>query len=293
MKLLRPALPSMITIRTETKTDDDWVMADETQLHQVLFNLGTNAAHAMYDGYGTVELIIDTVVVGDDPEATPHPELGAGRYVRLSFSDSGRGMQADELKRAFDPFFTTKSVGEGVGMGLAVVHGIVRAHGGAVTASSGDGKGSTFCIYLPRVEPATLVEPVTTEVTLPRGDERVLLVDDETLIADMGRQLLESLGYDVTVRTDSRSALATFRAAPDRFDLAILDQVMPRMTGSDLARELLTLRPNLPIIIWTAFGRGFDESDARKMGISRFLTKSTRLEDYARAVRQTLDAPAA
>jgi len=289
LKLLRPVLPSSIEIRTWLECDEDIVHADETQMHQVLVNLCTNAADAMAGGAGKLGLKLDTVDVVYDSDSSL-PELMPGRYVRLSVRDTGAGIAPEHLKKIFEPFFTTKEVGRGTGMGLAVVHGIVKKHGGAIRARNRTGKGAMFQVYLPRAAVAKSdVKP--PDPVMPRGSERVFLVDDDKVVADVGKELLESFGYTVTVFTGSPEALDAFRRDPDAYDLAILDQVMPHMSGVELARELRALRPELPIMICTGYAEEDTMELARGIGVRRILSKSIGLREYACAVRAVLDEP--
>ena len=215
-------------------------------------NLCTNAAHAM-DDKGILEVRLSPVDLSESDLADQSiVDLKPGPYLRLTVSDTGCGMDASTMERIFDPYFTTKEVGKGSGLGLAVVNGIVKRHEGAITVRSEPGKGTTFSVYIPRVD----VQSETTmqvDDPLPRGSERILLVDDEPAVMEMGTRLLEHLGYKVTSQTDSVSALEVFRSSPDEFDLIITDYTMPKLTGLDFAREVLRIRPDIPILLCTGF----------------------------------------
>ncbi len=285
IKFLRASLPTSITIRHEIMSAS-LVMADPTQIHQVLMNLCTNASHAMGDSGGvlTVELK-DLDRVPDLPAG--HPELRAGPYIELTVSDTGHGIPAHLIERIFDPFFTTKEKGKGTGMGLAVVHGIIGSCGGAITLSSEPGKGTTFNIYLPAVKRDSA--PVSiSEAPLETGTERILLVDDETALVKIGKQMLESLNYRVTTRTSSIEALELFKARADHFDLVISDMTMPNMTGDKLAREMMRIRPEIPVILCTGYSTHINQEQAMAMGIRAFVSKPILRRDIARVIRKVL-----
>jgi CheY-like chemotaxis protein len=203
-----------------------------------------------------------------------HPELKPGAYLELTVSDSGHGMPAHILDRIFDPFFTTKEKGEGTGMGLAVVHGIAGSHGGTVTASSEPNKGSTFKVYLPAVE-RQLETQVQTDEPIATGTERILFVDDEPALTNIGKQILESLGYEVTARTSSIEALELFKAKPNGFDLVITDMTMPNLAGDELAKEMIHIRPETPVILCTGYSARINQQQAKAMGIRAFISKIT------------------
>jgi CheY-like chemotaxis protein len=229
----------------------------------------------------------------DDVEVDPaiaatHPDLTPGAYVRVTVRDTGPGMRPEVLARLFEPYFTTKALGEGSGMGLAVVHGIVASHGGAVTVQSAPGQGATFTVYLPRLAQDVAVPPVLAQGPLPRGHERILLVDDEASVAEMGQRLLTRLGYAVVAYTSSRAALDAFRAAPHRFDLLITDHTMPEMTGEALARAVRQIRPELPLILCTGFSETMTAEHARVLGIDAYLMKPWELRVLAQTLRWVL-----
>jgi len=287
LKLLRASLPTTIDIRQDIKSQSGLISGDPTGIHQVLMNLSTNAGHAMREKGGVLEVrLVDEDL--DAGAASVHPDLKPGPYLTLTVSDTGCGMDPEVMERIFDPYFTTKEVGEGTGMGLAVVHGIVESHGGAVAVDSTPGKGATFQVFFPRikteeVEEAGIVEP------LPTGRERVLFVDDEKALVDIGKQILERLGYEVVARTSSIEALEAFKAQPHRFDLVITDQTMPNMTGEDLAKELMRIRPDIPVILCTGYSHMISEDKAKAMGIRAFIMKPILRHDIAQTIRRVLD----
>jgi signal transduction histidine kinase/CheY-like chemotaxis protein len=290
LKLLRASLPTTIEIRQDIQSDST-VLADPTQIHQVLMNLCTNAGYAMQETGGTLEVSLTNVEL-DSHFTGRHSDMAPGPHLRLTVSDTGHGMTPDVLERIFDPFFTTKGPGEGTGMGLSVVHGIVKSFGGTITVYSEPGKGSTFHVYLPIAE--DLKDEGETEVIepLPTGNERILLIDDEQPLVDIGKQMLERLGYEVITRTSSIEALELFRAQPDRFDLVITDMTMPNMTGDKLAMEIMKIRPDVPVILCTGFSPAITEEEANAWGIQALLEKPLLRHDLAKTIRQVLDESA-
>ncbi len=288
LKLLRSTLPSTIEIHQHIATAPqmDTVLADPTQLHQMLMNLGTNAAHAMRALGGVLSVSLSEVLANGSLTAL-HPGLRPGPCLRLTVSDTGHGMEAGIKERIFEPYFTTKKVGEGTGMGLAVVQGIVKNHGGAISVYSEPGQGTTFHIFLPRAEGKIGRQPAPDQ--LPSGGtERILFVDDEAMLADLGMQLLESLGYTVTATVNSREALAFFRAEPQAFDLVITDMTMPGLTGHELAGELMAVRPDIPIILCTGFSEQMSEKTAKETGIKGYLMKPYTADSLNTTIRGVL-----
>ncbi|HAA03820.1 MAG TPA: hypothetical protein DCE18_10650 [Syntrophobacteraceae bacterium] len=290
LRLLRASIPTTITIKPMIDLDDprgDTILADPTQIHQVLMNLCTNAVQAMRPHGGILEVGLADVEFSPQDQDRPK-DLPAGPYTYLWVTDSGPGMEAATLERIFDPFFTTKGVGEGTGMGLAVVHGIVQGHRGAIWVESQPGVGTTFKVWFPRLEAAVAEEDVELEV-IAMGNERILLVDDEPPLLDAGRKILQRFGYQVSPYASGIEALEAFKAAPNRFDLLFTDQTMPQMTGAELARQVLALRPGMPIILCTGFSETIDAESARQMGIRDLLTKPLVMTEVARVVRRVLD----
>jgi PAS domain S-box-containing protein len=288
LQLLRASFPATIEIRQDLRAESA-VMADPTQIHQVLMNLGANAGLAMEDHGGTFELTTEDVVLGDR-EMVRLPGLAPGQFVRLSVRDTGTGMTPAVLSRVFEPFFTTRARGEGTGMGLAVAHGIVLNHGGAITADSAPGAGSRFDVYLPALGLEAAPSPSPDEA-LPRGREHLLLVEDEDALRTMLAEMLEGLGYRVTRCAGGREALDQLGRAPARFDLMLSDLTMPDMTGDVLTHEALGIRGNLPVVLCTGFGEEWTAERARALGARGLLLKPITLRELARAVRAALDAP--
>jgi PAS domain S-box-containing protein len=286
LKFLRASLPTTIEIRQDLQSSS-LVIADPTQIHQVLMNLCTNAGHAMMKNGGVLKVTLTDVQLEGDFTAK-QPDLKPGAYLKLTVRDSGHGMPTHVLERIFDPFFTTKEKGEGTGMGLAAVHGIVGSYGGAVFASSKPNEGSTFKVYLPSVKrtPATQVR---TEGPLPSGNERILFVDDEPALVNIGKQTLESLGYEVTDRTSSIEALELFKAKPNGFDLVITDMTMPNLSGDELAKEMIRINPQTPVILCTGYSARIDQQKAKAMGIRALITKPMLKRDIAETTRKVLD----
>lgn len=288
LKLMRASLPSTIEIRQHIREDLGNVLADPTQIHQVLMNICSNAGHAMRERGGILEVMLDHPE--NDPEFDVNfPSESPTNYLCLTVSDTGHGMSSDVQRRIFDPYFTTKTKGEGTGLGLAVVHGIVKSHKGHITVESTAGKGSTFRIYLPRIlMPASELHRTSADA-IPTGSECILLVDDEAEIAQMEQQMLERLGYRVHARSDSIQALDEFRRDPGRFDLVVTDMTMPKLTGDQLAAQIRQSAPHIPIILCTGFSEWVDSETAQRIGVSEFLLKPLALEKLARTIRRLLD----
>ncbi|HVN23175.1 MAG TPA: chemotaxis protein CheB [Syntrophorhabdales bacterium] len=286
-ELLRASLPTTIRITLDQKASDDVVLADATQLQQVLMNLCKNAADAMEGGEGRLDVSL-TETTFTDQTLMPESEMKPGRYLALAISDTGRGMDDEVKKKLFEPFFTTKEKGQGTGMGLAVVYGIVKAHYGAITVSSEPGKGSTFTIYLPRYESHERSEQTQGRLTL--GDnQRILFVDDEEDLVELGEYMLKRLGYQVVGTTDSADALNAFEKDPRAFDLVITDQTMPNLTGALLTKRIKAIRPDIPIILCTGHNEMISPEEARSIGIAAYLAKPLSKVELAETVRRALD----
>jgi CheY-like chemotaxis protein len=288
LKLLRASLPSTIKITQNIDEDCASTLADTIQIHQVMMNLCTNAYQAMHDKGGVLEVALTEVDIGSgnlDPDLVLNP----GQYLRLTVSDTGHGMEHAVMERVFHPYFTTKGPGGGTGMGLAVVHGIVKGYGGDITVYSEREKGTTFHVYLPRIDTGTLEPKTIFKDLVQKGNERILFVDDEAQIVRMVQQMLERLGYHVTARTSSVEALEAFRAQPDKFDLVITDLTMPNMTGTELTPKLVEIRPDIPIILCTGFSEVIAEEKAKAIGIREYLMKPVVQSEIAKSIRRVLD----
>lgn len=286
LRLIRASLPSTILIERQMATDAGTVLADPTQLQQVVMNLCANAEYAMRETGGVLEVSVANVEV-DDAFVALYPACQPGPYVCLTVRDTGHGMTPELLEHIFDPFFTTKEVGEGSGMGLAIVHGMVTSHHGAIAVESTPGVGTIFKIYLPRIaqhdEGLVHAAPRVSE-----GQGRILLVDDESAIALSLAGLLKGYGYEVMTHVKSIKALEVFRASPDAFDLVITDQTMPELTGDRLVAELRQCRPEIPIILCTGFSHVMDETKAADLGIDAFLMKPVEGRHLVAKIQQVL-----
>jgi PAS domain S-box-containing protein len=290
IKLLRSSLPSNIEIRQSIESDTGIVDADPTQIHQILMNLCVNAGHAMRKEGGVLEIGIRNVEIEGWDSESGYLDMTPGPYLLLYVSDTGEGITPDVLHHIFEPYFTTKEKSEGTGLGLSVVHGIVNSYGGTIKVYSEPGKKTTFHVYLPRIKEAKEMVGVEDRPSvLPTGQERVLFVDDELVLVEIGKQMLEWLGYEVTIRTSSVEALELFRRKPDHFDVVITDMTMPNMTGDMLSIELMQIRPDIPIILCTGFSERISEEKAKLLGIKAFVMKPLVIRDLANAVRKALD----
>jgi len=287
LRLLKATLPSTITLRKKITTDPCIIMGNSVQIQQVLMNLCANAAHAMGATGGILEVTLSPIEISSK-DSSPSPDLHGGSYMILTVSDTGYGIDSAVLEHIFDPFFTTKTNGEGTGLGLSMVYGIVTGHRGIITVQSEIDKGSTFNIFFPRV--CAQVQPESIDRNeLPKGNECILYIDDETDLAKMGRMMLEALGYQVTSCTDSIEALEDFFQHPDRYDLVVTDMTMPGMTGLDVANQVLKIKPQLPIVLCTGYSESVNEQKAKQIGIREFLMKPVSMKVLANAVRKALD----
>lgn len=291
LRFLEASLPKNISIRKEIHDPESIVVADATQIHQILMNLCTNAAQAMAPEGGVLTVILENrdIVIKDTLPADLYSvQIGPGKYVCLSVSDTGPGIPLHLRERIFDPYFTTKAKGVGTGLGLAVVRGIVQSHGGTIDLQSKKGKGTAFHIFLPRVEGHPKSEFKHLPMLRP-GSERILLVDDEVGLAELGAKLLTALGYRVVFHTDPKAALAAFRKAPDDFDLIFTDMMMPELNGEQLSREILAVRPDIPIIVYSGFSDSVNQHTLETIGIKKWLRKPITIYGLSRAIRQVLD----
>jgi PAS domain S-box-containing protein len=287
LKMLRPLLPVTTEIRSKGLINDDTILADSAQMHQVLMNLCTNGAKAMGKKGGVLEVSVTRERLKKDDQLLP-PGMKPGDYVILTVSDSGCGMKPEVLERIFDPFFTTRAHGDGTGLGLSVVHGIVKSHGGFINVESEPGKGSVFHVCLPKIERKE--DPAVSEELPARGGrECVLFVDDEELTVELNNERLTQLGYEVVSTTSSLEALEIFKKEPKRFHLVITDYTMPDMTGVDLARKLLKVRNDIPIILCTGYNNDISPDKAKKAGIREFLLKPQGKRGLDLAIRRALD----
>lgn len=287
LKLIRATLPSTIQIRSNINKNCGSVMADPTQIHQIVMNLVTNAFHAMEEKGGVLEISLkDVILQGNDLNDLC---AGPGEYVCLSVKDTGIGMEKKVMDRIFEPYFTTKEKGKGTGLGLSVVHGIVKNYGGIIKVHSEPGIGSEFEIFLPKINENPIDKKFEHSGPIMKGSEHILLVDDEQEIIGMLEKILIDLGYQVTPRTSSIEALKAFEANPNRFDLVITDFTMPNMTGVQLATHLMEIRKDIPIILCTGHSERINADAAKAMGIREFVKKPVLRYDLAKTIRQVLD----
>ncbi len=288
LKFQRSIIPTTIDIRSDIDENCGQIMGDPTQVHQVLMNFCTNATHAMEEKGGTLEVTLERTKFTEN-DLKNEPDLHGGTYLRLVVADTGHGMTPEIIEKIFDPYFTTKEDDKGSGMGLSVVLSIVKNHGGFVKVESEPGKGSTFNVFFPWIkEKIIAVEPDKIE-DIPTGSEKILFVDDEKMLTDIGKAMLENLGYSVTTKNDSSEALELFQSDPAWFDLVITDQLMPTFTGSELAKHFLKSRPDIPIILCTGYSGIIDEEKAKKIGIREYILKPVELHNLSKLIRKVLD----
>jgi len=287
MKLSRATVPVNISITGDIQNDCSLVEADPTQIHQIAMNLITNAYHAVESNSGEIAVRLREVEI--ESGQLPDSVLASGKYALLSVSDTGSGIDPAVVDKIFDPYFTTKPQGKGTGLGLSVVYGIVKEHHGDIKVYSEPGRGTTINVYLPILTKAKQSPPLEIKQVFPSGTERILLVDDEEAIARLEQQMLERLGYQVTMRVSSLEALEVLKARPNAFDLVISDMTMPNMTGDQLARGLMTIRPDIPIIICTGFSEKINREKAADIGIKGFLMKPIVKSELAKTIRNVLD----
>ncbi len=289
LKMLRSSLPTTIAIQEDIDTECGKIMADPTNIHQIIVNLCTNSLHAMEDEKGVLKVSLQRKDVGAE-EITVEKGVSPGPFIVLEVNDTGQGMNKETRDRVFEPYFTTKEVGKGTGLGLAVIHGIVQDYHGFIRVKSELGKGTTFSIHIPALQQEILTtnETETTE-PLPTGTERILVVDDESIIVSMNKTILERLGYKVSATINSLDALEKIRTDPDQFDLIITDQTMPNLTGAELAQEILKIKHTIPIILFTGYSSVLTEEDALVIGIKKYVRKPVNRTILAQLVRQVLD----
>jgi PAS domain S-box-containing protein len=287
LKLVESLVPSTITLHQRIQKKCGLVLADHTQIHQIVMNLCTNAYHAMEETGGELTVSLKEVELTD--KDLKGRDMRPATYIELTVADTGTGIHQGIIERIFDPYFTTKEEGKGTGMGLAVIHGIVKSHGGHIRVESEPGSGTEFCIHLPVIEDGQNSENPEAQKPIKKGDERILLVDDQKEVIDIEQKMLEVLGYQVTATTSSVDALNFFRSNPDSFDLVVTDMTMPRMTGDQLADELINIRSDIPVILCTGFSEKMSEKKAASLGIRGFIMKPVGLSDLSATVRKVLD----
>jgi PAS domain S-box-containing protein len=291
LAFLRASIPTTIDIMQDIHSDCGPILADPTQIHQIIMNLCTNAYHAMRATGGVMRIVLsnsEAVKIRPETEGPARP----GAFVLLEVSDTGTGIHPESLGKIFDPYYTTKAKGEGTGMGLSVVHGIVKNYGGEIAVESIPGKGTTFRIYFPVAKAETMHRQDDCAIcAAPGGNEHILVVDDETVVADINRKTLESLGYLVSTFTSSEKALEAFCIRPELYDLILTDMTMPRLNGLQLAEKISLVRPGMPIIICTGFSDQISEEKIRAIGIRKLIMKPVFRNDLAAAIRTTLDVP--
>ena len=288
LKFLRASLPATIKISARYDAVHSSVLGDATQLYQVMMNLCTNAAHAMGGKGGMLDVKLSPVSF-ESIDLGQRAELKPGPHIMLRVQDSGCGMAPDVVARIFDPFYTTKRQGEGTGLGLAVVHGIVKDMDGAISVTSQIGEGTLFRVYFPCYEEKTEY-PISEKSThMARGKGRILFIDDEKPLVDFAREVLTELGFEAVAHTSSPEALEQFRQQPDRFDLVIADVIMPDLTGLELAEAIMKLRPGVPVILCSGFGDPDMANRAKEMGIKDFIRKPFGVREFAETVRRVID----
>ncbi|MET0286786.1 MAG: ATP-binding protein [Polyangiales bacterium] len=287
LKLVRSTLPAQIVIHAELREDVPGILADATQIHQLVVNLATNASHAIGSAGGRIDVWLGTTHFDAQHDA-PLDGLGSGDYAVLHFSDDGCGMTDATVLRIFDPFYTTKPVGQGTGLGLSVVHGIMKGLGGAVIVRSEVGQGSTFSLYFPTTRGKSMPPPPSREAPKAPGVERVLFVDDEEVLVVLGTHILDVLGYQSTGTSRPLEALKLFADAPESFDVVVTDLSMPGLSGFQLAQQLLDLRADLPVVMMSGYLGPEEMATARRLGVRELLLKPVGMDDLARALHRVL-----
>ena len=287
IKLLRASIPTSIEFHQEIANSVDTIRADPIQINQILINLFTNAAYAMKGKGGLLSVNLNNVKL-DEKDTNRFHNIKPGRYVKLSVLDTGYGIPSEIIPKIFDPYFTTKEVGEGTGMGLALVHGTVKSHGGFIDVHSEPNKGTAFHIFFPSIKEG-VISSAEIQDNIPGGSERILFVDDEQGIVDVIKPMLQRLGYQVISKNNGLEAMDIFRKDPKAFDLIIADQTMPKMTGVELSKELLKIQPDLPIILCTGYSEVITKDDAKAIGIREFLIKPIIMSKMARTIREVLE----
>ncbi|MBF0224901.1 MAG: PAS domain S-box protein [Desulfobacterales bacterium] len=288
IKLLKASFPSTIAIKQSLMKDTPYVLADTTQIHQIVMNLCTNAYYAMREKGGTLEIKLKEIQLTQE-DIISEPDLIPGLYILLTVADTGTGIERHLLERIFESYFTTKPVGEGTGLGLSTVHGIVKSFGGKISVYSEIGQGTTFNIYLPCIKAETNIDFKTIDESIPTGTEHILVLDDETAIIDILTSSLQYLGYKVTSKSNGIEGIELFKSNPNGFDVIITDMTMPKMTGINFAREVLKIRPDIPIILCTGFSEIITEEAVKSMGIREFIMKPILKKEIANVLRKVLN----
>ncbi|MCK5543080.1 MAG: response regulator [Desulfobacterales bacterium] len=287
LDFLRSSIPSTIEIQKQLPDSDITILGDPIQINQIMMNLCLNASQAMQENGGVLKIIVEKIYLNEE-SIDNFTKLSAGNHVKITISDSGSGIAAEIHDRIFDPYFTTKGIGDGSGMGLAVVHGVVNNHDGAISVDSEPGKGTIFNIIFPVIDEKPEVKIEATD-EIPHGTETILFVDDEESIADLTKQLLERLGYRVETILNSVKALELFKAKPNYFDMVITDMTMPQMTGTKLVEKVKEIRSDIPVIICTGHSSLIDEEKAKQLGIDGYIMKPVSLLKIAKTIRTVLD----
>ncbi|AGF77572.1 PAS domain S-box [Desulfocapsa sulfexigens DSM 10523] len=287
LKLLRSTIPSSIEIREEIDSEIGAVLADPMKIHQVVMNLCTNAVQAMETGKGTITIILRQLELNEE-ELLGEPDAQPGLYVELSVNDTGKGIDPAIQERIFDPFFTTKNVGSGTGMGLAVVHGIVKEYGGLIRITSNPETGTSFHVYIPVIDDEEGPPVEDTKTDLPGGSERILIVDDEMIVLEIMQKRLEYLGYEVTACNNGLDAVRMLEEKPNAFDLIITDQTMPHMLGTEMVSKMLTIRPEIPVILCSGYSTSVSEETSKNLGIKLYLQKPVEFEVLSKSIRSVL-----
>ena len=286
LKMLRSVIPTTIEIRQDL-ADSGLVMSNSTQINQIIMNLSTNAAHAMDEEGGVLEVSLKRVDL--DQETADGLDVTSGTYLKLTVSDTGHGMPPEVMERIFEPYFTTKDLGSGTGLGLSVVHGIVKSHGGAIICRSVPKEGTTFEVYLPEIESEKKEAGPSEKEPIPTGTERILFIDDEAALAGLAEKMLSKMGYTVVIKSSSSEALELFQKDADKYDLVITDMTMPGMTGDRLAKKFIEIRHDIPVILCSGYSEHISEDKAKKMGIREFVMKPLEMNELARTIRKVLD----
>ncbi len=284
--MLRSTLPTTIAIEGHVDPECGSILADPTNIHQIVVNLCTNAYHAMENEKGTLTVTLSRTEI--QKENSVESDVLPGPFVELSIKDTGQGMDKKTMARIFEPYFTTKDIGKGSGLGLAVLHGIVKTLHGFVRVESEPGKGSTFHVYIPALEEVAATSIKIGQKSIPKGTERILVVDDESVIVSLNKAILERLGYTVTATTSSVEALEKVRTQGDEFDLVITDQTMPNLSGVEMAQEILKIKPNMPIILCSGYSSVITEEGALALGIKKYAIKPVDRTTLAQIVREVL-----